>query len=330
MAEVRGNQIIGKVKTVTILEQPSPTQHGKATFRFRDEYSIFDFGRMPDDIPFKGESLCRMAAHNFMELQKQGMKTHFVKSISPLEFEVQTVRILYPEKNEISPTSTNFLIPLEVIFRNSLPKGSSMLKRLNSGAIKPQDVGLERIPNPEEKLPKPIVDYTTKLEKADRHLNKKEAQALAQITENEMQAIEEMALQVNSFLNAKAESIGLDHADGKVEMAYTPARELMLIDTFGTLDEDRFLFKNTHLSKQVIRDYYAKMQWAKEIEKKESGLPYALDAPKPLPKELLALVSQMYQSVCEAWVQEKIWPQTPSIEEVVNELNVYQEKLNSM
>ena len=74
----------------------------------------------------------------------------------------------------------------------------------------------------------------------------------------EMHQMEEMALGVNDFLNEKADSIGLEHADGKIEMAFSPKRELLLVDTFGTLDEDRFLFQNVHLSKQILRDYYAR------------------------------------------------------------------------
>jgi phosphoribosylaminoimidazole-succinocarboxamide synthase len=327
MGEVRGNQIIGKVKTVTILKQPTEKEFGLASFYFRDEYSIFDYGRMPDDIPAKGESLCRMSAYNFKELEKKGIKTHFIKSTSPKEFQVKTVRILYPQKGEVKKDSTNFLIPLEIVFRNSLPAGSSMLKRLRSGVLKPEDVGLARIPEEGEKLEKPIIDYSTKLEATDRHLKNKEAQELAMLSGNEMQAVEETALQVNEFLNERAESIGLEHADGKIEMAFTPKRELMLVDTFGTLDEDRFLFEKTHLSKQILRDYYVKKVWNKAIEKKEAGLPYTLSTPSKLPPELLELVSNMYKSVCEAWVDEKIW-KSPSIEEIVQSIAEFKEKLD--
>ena len=320
MAKMVGNQLIGKVKTVTIEKQPTEKEMGLATFDFRDEYSIFDYGRMPDDIPFKGESLCRMTVQNFKELAGKGIKSHFVKSISPKEFQVNTVRILYPQKGEITKDSTNFLIPLEIIFRNSLPEGSSMLKRLRSGAIKPQDIGLDRMPEPFEKLEKPIVDYTTKLEKDDRHLTIDEAKELAKISDEEFAKIEETALAVNSFLNEKAESIGLDHADGKIELAFDPNREVMLVDTFGTLDEDRFLFGKTHLSKQILRDYYAKTVWGEEIMKKESGKEYKLNAPEKMPAELLSLTSNMYKSVCEEWCGEKIWG-APKVSEVVASLN---------
>jgi len=326
MAKIVGNQIIGKVKTVTIEKEPTENETGSATFDFRDEYSIFDYGRMPDDIPFKGESLCRMTVQNFKELEGKGIKTHFVKSISPKVFQVNTVRILYPQKNEIMRESTNFLIPLEVIFRNSLPEGSSMLKRLRGGSLKPEDIGLDRIPEPFEKLEKPIVDYTTKLEKDDRHLTIEEAKELAKISDEEFAKIEETALAVNSFLNEKAESIGLDHADGKIEMAFNPNREIMLVDTFGTLDEDRFLFGKTQLSKQLLRDYYAKTQWAEEVQKKEDGLEYSFTNAKPLPRDLLELASNMYKSVCEAWTGEKVW-NAPAVTDVVSQINAYMEKL---
>ena len=326
MAKKIGNKIIGKVKTVTIEKEPTEKETGVATFDFRDEYSVFDYGRMPDDIPFKGESLCRMTANNFEELAEKGIKSHFVKSISPKVFQVNTVRILYPQKNEIETNTTNFLIPLEIIFRNSLPEGSSMLKRLRSGSLTPQEIGLEKIPEPFEKLKKPIVDYTTKLEKDDRHLTVKEAKELATISDEEFAKIEETALAVNSFLNKKAETIGLDHADGKIEMGFDPNRELILVDTFGTLDEDRFLYGKTQLSKQLLRDYYAKTQWAEEVQKKEDGLDYAFTDAKPLPKELLEITSNMYKSVCEAWTGEKVW-NAPSVSDVVSEINTFMGKL---
>jgi len=326
MGEVRGNQIIGKVKTVTILKQPTEKEFGLATFDFRDEYSIFDYGRMPDDIPAKGESLCRMSAYNFQELAKKGIQSHFIKSNSPKVFEVKTVRILYPQKNEVQKDSRNFLLPLEIVFRNSLPAGSSMLKRLRNGTLTLEEIGLKKMPLEGEKLEKPIIDYSTKLEATDRHLKNLEAQELAMLSDSEMQAVEQTALQVNEFLNERAEAIGLEHADGKIEMAFTPERKLMLVDTFGTLDEDRFLFGKTHLSKQILRDYYVKTCWADAVEKKEAGLPYTFSAPPKLPAELLTLVSNMYKSVCEAWVGKKIW-NAPSIGEIVEKLNEFSERL---
>jgi len=50
-----------------------------------------------------------------------------------------------------------FLIPLEVIYRNFLPPGSSVFKGLKDGEIKPQDLGLDRIPVPNQNLDNPIL-----------------------------------------------------------------------------------------------------------------------------------------------------------------------------
>lgn len=93
----------------------------------------------------------------------------------------------------------------------------------------------------------------------------------------------------------------------KWHLAQIENRELMLVDTMGTLDEDRFLFDKTHLSKQILRDYYAKTLWGEEVKKKEAGKEYKLTEPNKLPHELLEITSNMYKSVCEAWCNEKIW-----------------------
>jgi phosphoribosylaminoimidazole-succinocarboxamide synthase len=75
-----------------------------------------------------------------------------------------------------------------------------------------------------------------------------------------------------------------------------------------------------------LRDYYVKTCWAEAIEKKEAGLPYELSQPPKLPTDLLELVSNMYKSVCEAWVGKKIW-NAPSIETIVEQLEDYKKKL---
>jgi phosphoribosylaminoimidazole-succinocarboxamide synthase len=302
---------------------------GLATFSFRDEYSIFDYGRMPDDIPFKGESLCRMAAYNFEQVAARGIKTHFVKSVSPTRFQVRMSRLLDPAKGEVLHDSVNFLVPLEIVFRNQLPSGSSLLKRFASGSAKPADFGLDHVPLPGERLARPIVDYSTKLEKTDRHLKRNEAQALARVSDAEMEEIERTALAINDFLNERADALGLTHADGKIECVYSPTRELLVADTFGTLDEDRFMFDGVHLSKQMLRDYYVKTVWQDAVEKKEAGLPYALSPPNHLPPRLLSIVSRMYQSVCEAWVGAPVWKDVPTVPEVVAEYRVFVDDLDA-
>ncbi|MDO8625008.1 MAG: phosphoribosylaminoimidazolesuccinocarboxamide synthase, partial [Candidatus Diapherotrites archaeon] len=188
---------------------------------------------------------------------------------------------------------------------------------------------LDQVPVAGERLKRPIVDYSTKLEKTDRHLKRAEAQALAILSDAEMEKLEHTALLVNDFLNHRADEIGLVHADGKIECVFSPTRELLVADTFGTMDEDRFLFDGVHLSKQVLRDYYVLTVWADAVEKKEAGLPYRLSPPQKLPARLLNIVSRMYQSVCQDWVGQKIWPEVPAVESVVADYRAFVDDLNS-
>ena len=79
----------------------------------------------------------------------------------------------------------NFLIPLEVIYRNSLPAGSSIFKRLKNGSLSLNETGLEKMPEPNDILENPILDSSTKLEVIDRYLSWEEAQQIAALNDTE-------------------------------------------------------------------------------------------------------------------------------------------------
>ena len=318
---------MGSVKDLKVEKPVTEQESGVGVFKFTDDYSVFDFGKMPDVIPEKGEALCRMAAYNFQELEKLGIRSHFRKLVSGNEMEVDLVRVLFPQKGELKEGMSNYLVPLEVIFRNSLPDGSSVFKRLNKGQATIEQLGLSKMPKPGEKLEKPIMDVSTKLEPTDRYLTWAEARKIAKLSESELGDLKAKALQINDFLTKRAEEIGLEHADGKVEFGMNPKRELILVDVSGTLDENRFLFKGTHVSKQILRDYYKTTPWAEVIEKeKAEGKGHGqFTVPEKLPKELVEIAANMYKSVCEAWTSQKIW-NVPSIEEVMGSYKAFLEK----
>lgn len=301
---------MGSVKDLTVKKKPTASAAGLGIFKFSDDYSVFDYGKMPDIIPGKGEALCRMASYNFRELSKLGIKSHFRSMPKPDEMEVDLVRVLYPQRGEIKNNDSNYLVPLEVIFRNSLPAGSSVFKRLQRGELKLADLGLRKVPEPNEQLPKPIVDVSTKLEQGDRYLSWEEAQEMAKLSASELAELKSKTLQINSYLNKKARAVGLGHADGKVEFALNPKRELILVDVCGTPDENRFLFKGVNMGKQVLRDYYAKehADWVAELEKAKKAKVQKSEYPSPpkLPAELVDVVSVIYKSVASAWTGEKI------------------------
>ncbi len=303
---------MGSVKNLKIIEKAEKEKMGLGVFDFTNDYSVFDFGKMPDEIPNKGESICRMASYNFKELSKLGIKNHFIEMPKGSEMKVKLVRVLYPQKNEISENETNYLVPLEIIFRNSLPKGSSVFKRIEKKETTWEELGLDFVPEPGTKLEKPILDVSTKLESKDRYLTWDEAQKLSFLTDEQMSQMKSFAQKINEWITQKSQSIGLEHADGKVEFAIDDSGELMLVDVVGTPDENRLIFNEINVNKQVLRDYYTTTSWAKEVEENPKNAP----KPENLPKELIDIASQMYMSVSEHWTGENVW-NTPQISEVV-------------
>jgi len=319
---------LGSVKNLVIEREPTEERLGIGVFEFTDDYSVFDFGKMPDTIPGKGESLARMASYNFKELeQKFSIRTHFKKFTAPNKMHVELVRVLMPQDNQIFEETRNYLVPLEIIFRNSLPEGSSVLKRLEAGEISLDDLGVSQVPAAGFKFEKPFLDVSTKLEPIDRYLSWDEAMDIAKISEDQLYELKEVALNINDYITEKAAAIGLEHADGKVEFAITPKNELMLVDVCGTLDEDRFLWNGIHVSKQVARDYYKTTPWFAELESAKKANVEKADWPKPqpLPTELKDIISNMYRSVCDAWTGQKVFG-SPSIEEVMNSYKAFLDK----
>lgn len=310
----------GSVKDVIVREAATPERFGMGVFEFRDDYSVFDYGRMPDGIQGKGEALARMGSWNLRRISEDlGIRTHLRRFEEPNRIEVSLVQILYPQKAEIGPDSRNYLVPLEVIFRNSLPPGSSIFKALDRGELTPKDMGLEERPEPGHVFEEPYLDFTTKLETSDRRLTREEAKKMAGLSEEEFEKVKDIALKVNGFLTRRAESLGLEHSDGKIELALGPDRELLVVDVCGTPDENRFLLDGFHISKQVLRDYYRKTPWYPEFEKAINTLPKE-QWPRPgrLPPELVGAVSSMYKALCEKWTGEKIW--NLSLEEVIGNI----------
>ncbi len=318
---------MGSVKDLSVSKEANENEMGVGVFKFTDDYSVFDYGKMPDTIPDKGEALCRLAAFNFKELEKLGVKSHFRQLVSGDEMEVDLVRVLFPQKGELKEGMSNYLVPLEMIFRNSLPSGSSVFKRLEKGQTTIEQLGLDKMPEPGEKLEKPIMDVSTKLEPTDRYLTWEEAAEISKLSAEEINGLKEAALKINNFLTDKAASIGIEHADGKVEFGLSPQRELILVDVCGTLDENRFLYNGFHLSKQVLRDYYKTTPWYEVIEKeKTEGKGHGeFTAPEGLPAELVELVSNMYKAVTVEWTGEKTWD-VPSVKDVVQQYKEFLEK----
>ncbi len=308
-------------RALKVVREPASGAPGIGEFRFTDHYSIYDLGKMPDQLPGKGEATCRIAARNFRELAAQGIPTHYLGSPAHDRIEFQLLQVIYPQRERIRPGTVGYFVPLQVVFRNRLPPGASVFRRLAGGTITPADLGLDASPQPGVQLPRPLIEYMTKLDEMDEYIPRAAARELAGLTEMQMKRIEELVLAVNQVLARMAREAALCLADGKLEFGVDGRGELMVVDVAGAPDDTRYLLGERHVSKQVLRDCYEGTglrqqvrQWA--VQGRPAG---ARPSPPSLGPLRIGIVADMYQALCERWVQSRIWG-APDLEAVMHRL----------
>ncbi|MFA5861552.1 MAG: phosphoribosylaminoimidazolesuccinocarboxamide synthase, partial [Candidatus Thermoplasmatota archaeon] len=212
-------------------------------------------------IPKKGESLARTSAYWFEECAKLGIDTHFIQLQDVDKMLVKRLTII-KDPAQIKPGTVNYFIPLEVVCRHYA--AGSLLDRLATGEVKPDRIGMKHAPKKGEKLPQPFVEFTTKMEETDRPLSDAEALKISGLTEKEFKDLKDAVLTIDAKIAQNAERRGLIHVDGKKEFGMNAHRQLMIVDTFGTPDEDRWWDKALYekdgsmveLSKEMVRQHY--------------------------------------------------------------------------
>ena len=316
------------------VEQPAtPDELGRGRFVFTDAYSIFDWGRMPDTIPEKGRSLCAMGAYNFSLLEAAGIPTHYRGVVAddsvidledadepPREMAIDLAQVpdlpiedgAYEYGKFHAEAGDNYLIPLEIVFRNSVPEGSSLRSRRD-----PEEVGLDTADWPDEpvQLPEPVVEFSTKFEEQDRYLARDEADAIAgRATLDELAAL---AREVNRVVTERAEEVGLTHEDGKIECLYHDG-EVRVADVVGTFDENRFSYDGREISKEVLRQYHKRTQpeWVAAVDEAKSEADETCETdwralcdpdPEPLAEDVIAAASDLYTAGANAYLGRELF-----------------------
>lgn len=337
---------MGTVKDFNIMILPGK-EYGLGIMKFSDRFSVFDYGVMPDTIEGKGAALCIISAYFFEKVkEKDIVRTHYISLLvnrttyrthelyEPTdEMLVRVFRVFKPEivngKYDYTPfklLKRNYVLPIEVIYRNYLPEGSSVFRRLEKGELKLEDLGLEEMPKPGEKLKRPIVDFSTKYEDYDRYISKKEAMEIANLSEEEMTNLIETTLKINNLLTKEFYDRGIIHEDGKLEFALDGERNLRLVDALGTPDECRLRFEGLEISKELLRIYYRNTEWYKKLQavKGKENWRKLVGTPPRLPEELKEIVSELYKSTCNEVLRKRIFD-VPHLKEVVRRAKEYVE-----
>jgi phosphoribosylaminoimidazole-succinocarboxamide synthase len=337
------------VKDVVIETPPTFEALGRGRFRFSDAYSVFDWGAMPDTIESKGASLCTMGAHTFEALQSEGVPTHYCGVVtgdapaSPLGMvqsppeEMAIDLVLTPELPFRDETydyeayhaawEHNYLVPLEIVFRNRVPIGSSLRRRTD-----PADHGLAHDEWPDEPvdLTEPIVEFSTKFEESDRYLDREEADEIAGAAE--IDELVDLARAVNEVITELGAECGLVHDDGKIEVAWIDG-DLHVADVAGTLDENRFAYDGRQLSKEVLRQHYKRIdpEWVEAVgdakkRAREEGVAdwrtLCSREPVTLDPSVLQVASDLYTSAANAYTDRQLFetPDLPAVVQALEEL----------
>jgi len=289
----------GKVKQVWTTEDPDVIE-----FRYTDQISVFD-QIIPSLVPRKGESLNRTSCHWFKLVEDAGIcDTHIVEMNGPDRVRARRFDVVR-EPGAIAPDRENVFVPLEVICRHYL--AGSGWRRYQRGEVSAEELGFAPGTELKEgvKLPAPYLEVSTKFEKFDRLLERAEALEISNLSEDEFDAILAVVVQVDEIIEREAAKTGLIHVDGKKEFALGAGRKPVLVDSFGTLDEDRWwdaaAYENgeiVQLSKEFVRGHYIETGHHTELyEARKNGRE---EPPIPaLPQSVIEQTTTLYVEMFE-------------------------------
>jgi len=209
--------IQGKVKTIFELDEPD-----KVLIQYEDKVTAGN-GKKEAYYEKKGEICCKISELLFRELERCGIRTHYVS--------MPTHRAMAVKKVEI--------IPIEVVVRNVAAGSIVRQTTLEEGTV----------------LPTPLVEWYLKDDEKDDPLLTEDRIAL--MGDYPLKTLKKRALEVNNILREVFYDIGLTLVDFKLEYGYDMNGNLLLADELspdgmrlwkeGTSESyDKDLFRNAN------------------------------------------------------------------------------------
>jgi phosphoribosylaminoimidazole-succinocarboxamide synthase len=261
----------GKVKDIYELDD------GKLLFKFSNRVSAYDV-KFKDEIPKKGEVLCKFAEYWFNKL---GMSCHFEERRSDTEIVVRKLNML----------------PIECVVRGYFY--GSLVSRWNDGKISLEDGTQTDLA---AKLPSPIFDPTTK-STHDMSVNKEEAILQKLVTSDEYDWLSEESIKIYEKMARIADNAGFILADLKLEFG-RENHAIILADSIGP-DEFRLWPKDAYkigktqeaYDKQLLRDWLTENGYQKKFDDARSNGEEPI-APS-IPSDLVSKMTQRYVTAYE-------------------------------
>ena len=241
-------------------------------FKFSDRVSAYDV-KFKQDIPQKGEILCKFAEFWFNELP---VPNHFVRRESDTEIIVKKMQML----------------PIECVVRGYFY--GSLVSRWKKGEVtlpEGTDTTLAA------KLPEPIFDPTTKSEH-DLPIDKAKALEMNLVTDKQYCWLEKTSIDIYKKMAEIADNAGFILADLKLEFGMLDG-EITLGDSIGP-DEYRLWSKDSFevgkiqeaYDKQLLRDWLTANGYQKQFDDARNAGKEPI-APE-IPKEIIAKMTERY------------------------------------
>jgi len=246
-------------------------------FNFSNRVSAYDV-KFQDEIPKKGEILCKFAQFWFEQLD---VDNHFVKAHSDTEIIVKKMEML----------------PIECVVRGYFY--GSMVNRWKSGEISlPGDTKTELA----SKLPTPVFDPTTKSEH-DVPITKDDAIKQNLVTLDEYEWLSEKSIVIYNKMSQIADNAGFILADLKLEFGKLDGK-ITLGDSIGP-DEYRLWPKSSYSTgkiqeaydKQLLRDWLTENGYQKQFE--DSRAQGQEPKAPAIPHEIIQMMTDRYVAAYE-------------------------------
>jgi len=256
----------GKVKDLYDVDEKT------LLFKFSDRVSAYDV-KFKEDIPKKGEVLCKSAEFWFKELP---ISNHFVKRQSDTEILVKKMKML----------------PIECVVRGYFY--GSLINRWKKGEVKlPQGTDTTLA----SKLLEPIFDPTTKSEH-DIPIDKQKALSMKLVNEEQYSWLEKTSIDIYKKMSEIADNAGFILADLKLEFGILDGK-ITLGDSIGP-DEYRLWPKETYqvgktqesFDKQILRDWLTEHGYQKQFDDaRDTGQE---PIPPVIPSEVIQKMTNRY------------------------------------
>ena len=246
-------------------------------FKFSDRVSAYDV-KFKQDIPKKGEVLCKFAEFWFNELD---VPNHFIKRESETEILVKKMKML----------------PIECVVRGYFY--GSLVSRWKKGEVKvPEGTDTTLA----AKLPEPIFDPTTKSEH-DIPIVKTKAIEMKLVSEEQYSWLEKTSIEIYKKMAKIADDVGFILADLKLEFGILDG-QITLGDSIGP-DEYRLWPKDSFevgkiqeaYDKQLLRDWLTANGYQKQFDDARDAGQEPV-APE-IPSEIVSKMTERYVTAYE-------------------------------